>query len=172
SGPGTWTIPGVSSPRPRPASVPPAVDRRARCNRRRDEARAAISARCALGSRKGPLVRHPSTVSRGRFRAPLLLAAACGLGAARDAAGAGFALFERSARGLGSAFAGEVAVAEDASTIAYNPAGLTLLHGTQLTSSLDAVIPSFHFHNEGSRLNPVVGGGPLRGNDGGNAGET
>ena len=117
-------------------------------------------------------MRHPSTVSRGRFRATLLLAAACGLGAARDAAGAGFALFERSARGLGSAFAGEVAVAEDASTIAYNPAGLTLLHGTQLTSSLDAVIPSFHFHNEGSRLNPAVGGGPLRGNDGGNAGET
>jgi len=85
--------------------------------------------------------------------------------------GAGFALFEHSARGLGSAFAGEAAIAEDASTTWYNPAGLTLLEGTQFVSSGFAIITAAQFHNEGSHLNPaVIGTGPLRGGDGNDAG--
>lgn len=40
---------------------------------------------------------------------------------------AGFALIENSASGMGNAFAGAAAVAEDASTVWFNPAGMTYL---------------------------------------------
>ncbi|UCH48538.1 MAG: outer membrane protein transport protein [Betaproteobacteria bacterium] len=43
--------------------------------------------------------------------------------------GAGFQLFEQSASGQGNAYAGAAAVAEDASTIFFNPAGLSFLDG-------------------------------------------
>lgn len=43
--------------------------------------------------------------------------------------GAGFQLAERSASGLGRAFSGEAAIADDASVIASNPAGMVLLGG-------------------------------------------
>jgi len=92
-------------------------------------------------------------------------------GTPRLAAAAGFALFEQSGRGLGSAFAGEAAAAEDASTIYFNPAGMTLLEGTQFAGSGFAIIPSVHFTNEHSSLNPAVGGGVLHGTDGGDAGD-
>jgi long-subunit fatty acid transport protein len=42
---------------------------------------------------------------------------------------AGFALIEQSASGLGNAYAGGAASAEDASTISFNPAGMTRLSG-------------------------------------------
>jgi long-chain fatty acid transport protein len=83
---------------------------------------------------------------------------------------AGFMLFEQSARGLGSAFAGEAAVAEDASTIYYNPAGLGWVPGTEIVSSGFAIIPSATFDDDGSHLNRALGGAPLRGGEGGDAG--
>jgi len=43
------------------------------------------------------------------------------------AAGAGIAIMEQGVKGLGTAFAGGAAAAEDASTIFFNPAGLTRL---------------------------------------------
>lgn len=43
------------------------------------------------------------------------------------ALGAGFQLQERSASGLGRAFSGEAAMADDASVLASNPAGMLLL---------------------------------------------
>ena len=89
---------------------------------------------------------------------------------ASPARAAGFMLFEQSARGLGSAFAGEAATAEDASTIYYNAAGLGWVPGTQFTSSGFAILPSAHFHEDGSHLNAALGGGPLRGGEGGDAG--
>jgi long-chain fatty acid transport protein len=92
------------------------------------------------------------------------------LSSASGAFGSGFAVNEQSARGLGSAHAGEVATAEDASTIFFNPAGLTLLHGTQFVSSGFAIMPSASFENDGSHLSAAGGGGPLRGRDGGDAG--
>ncbi len=97
------------------------------------------------------------------------LAVAVALAPARGRA-AGFALFEQSARGLGSAFAGEAAAAEDASTIFYNPAGLGWVPGTQFVSSGFAIMPSANFHNDGSHLNPSLGGAPLTGGNGGDAG--
>jgi long-chain fatty acid transport protein len=92
------------------------------------------------------------------------------IGAPRAGIAAGFAVLEKSGRLLGTAHAGETAGAEDASTIYGNPAGMTLLDGTQLAASGFFILPSSTFHNEGSHLNPEVGGGLLRGGDGGDAG--
>lgn len=50
-----------------------------------------------------------------------------GLVASSASYGAGFQLAERSASGLGRAFSGEAAIADDASIIASNPAGMSLL---------------------------------------------
>ena len=80
-------------------------------------------------------------------------------------------LFEQTGRGLGSAFAGEVAGAEDASTIQYNPAGLGWVDGTQFVASGFAIMPSATFENRGSTLSQAVGGGILRGGNDGDAGE-
>jgi len=44
----------------------------------------------------------------------------------------GFALLEQSGSGLGNAYAGVTASAEDASTLFFNPAGMAHLHGKQL----------------------------------------
>ena len=44
-----------------------------------------------------------------------------------SAAGAGFAIIEHSAQGMGNAFAGGGAVAEDASAVWFNPASITRL---------------------------------------------
>lgn len=90
----------------------------------------------------------------------------------RDAQGSGFAIFEHGARGIGSAFAGEAAGAEDAATVFWNPAGLTLLDGTQVVSAMDVILTSARFADRGSTLSPAVGGGPLTGGDGPNAGAT
>src|SRR5690242_253098 len=88
----------------------------------------------------------------------------------RPAPGAGYAVLEKSARGLGTAYAGETAAAEDPSTIFGNPAGMTLLTGTQFASSGFAILPAAQFHDSGSHLNTSVGGGRLVGGDGGDAG--
>jgi len=83
---------------------------------------------------------------------------------------AGFLLLEQSGRALGSAYAGEGAIATDPTTIFYNPAGLTLLEGTQIATSGFLVWTHFFFENRGSHLAEDVGGAPLTGGDGGNAG--
>src|SRR5690349_10134682 len=88
---------------------------------------------------------------------------------APQARGAGFQVNEQSARGLGSSFAGEAATAEDASTIFFNPAGMTRLPGTQFVSAGFAIKPTANFHDRGSVVNPGVIGGGARltgGNDG------
>ncbi len=46
---------------------------------------------------------------------------------AGTASAAGFAIIEHSAQGMGNAFAGGGAVAEDASTVWFNPASITRL---------------------------------------------
>jgi long-chain fatty acid transport protein len=50
---------------------------------------------------------------------------------------ADFAFTEQSASGLGWVFAGAAALAEDPSTVCFNPAGMILLHGRQTTSVLN-----------------------------------
>ncbi|MFA5083223.1 MAG: outer membrane protein transport protein [Hydrogenophilaceae bacterium] len=58
---------------------------------------------------------------------------------------AGFALIEQNASGLGNAYAGQAAVAADASTIFFNPAGLTELPGRQVAGALHLIKPSAEF---------------------------
>src|SRR5262249_20305975 len=96
-----------------------------------------------------------------------LAALLVGLGAPPGAHAAGFMLFEQSGRAMGSASAGEGAIATDATTIFYTPAGLTLLEGTQIATSGFLVWTHFFFENRGSHLNEAVGGAPLTGGEGG-----
>jgi long-chain fatty acid transport protein len=72
------------------------------------------------------------------------------------AGASGFQLMEQNASGLGVAFAGSAAVAEDASTIFWNPAGMAYLpkRKMQVVGVLSAIKPSTRFSNDGS-INPV-----------------
>jgi long-chain fatty acid transport protein len=79
-------------------------------------------------------------------------------GSAGDAAASGFQLLEQNASGLGNAYAGTAASAEDASTAFFNPAGMSLLPGVSVATSLVAVRPSAKFSNNGSTssLGPAI----------------
>lgn len=72
-------------------------------------------------------------------------------GSASQAHASSFALIEQSASGLGNAYAGAAAAAEDASTIYYNPAGMTLLKGpTNLSIGVAFINLSAKFTDGGS----------------------
>ena len=77
---------------------------------------------------------------------------------------AGFALIEQNASGLGNAYAGAAAVAEDASTIYFNPAGITLLPDRQWVNAGHLIKPKAEFSGTVSAPFPVTGG------EGGDAG--
>ncbi|MDO6462322.1 outer membrane protein transport protein [Granulosicoccaceae sp. 1_MG-2023] len=77
----------------------------------------------------------------------------------QQAHGAGFALIENSASGMGTAFAGASAVGEDASTIFFNPAGMTQLKGPQLVFSAHVIGIEADYKDKGSSLNPAFTGG-------------
>jgi long-chain fatty acid transport protein len=79
---------------------------------------------------------------------------------------AGFALIEQSASQLGNAFAGSAAFANDASTIFFNPAGMTRLPA-QVVGGLHYVLPSTKF--DGTATDPA--GGPASGGNGGESGQ-
>ncbi|MDD1619663.1 MAG: outer membrane protein transport protein [Methylococcaceae bacterium] len=97
-----------------------------------------------------------------------VIAAALLTGAAASAFANGFALNEQSASGLGNAFAGGGAIAEDASTIFFNPAGMTYLPDNQLLMAAHAIRSSAEFNNNGSHSS---GGLPTLGGGGGDAGD-
>lgn len=78
--------------------------------------------------------------------------------------GAGFAIIEQSVTGLGRAFAGSAAVAEDASTIFFNPAGLTYLSHAEIDTAAYYIDVESKFKDNGS----TSALGPLTGGDGGN----
>ncbi len=63
---------------------------------------------------------------------------------------AGFALIEQNASGMGNAYAGAAAIAEDASTIFFNPAGMTYIQGTQAVGALHLISPNADFNDKGS----------------------
>jgi long-chain fatty acid transport protein len=81
---------------------------------------------------------------------------------------AGFALLEQSGSGMGNAFAGSAAVAEDASTIFFNPAGLTLIPGPQVVGAVHAVNYDSEFSGTGAITPAVL---PVGSNTGGNLGD-
>jgi len=78
------------------------------------------------------------------------VAAALGAWSASSLAG-GFGIGTQSGSGTGNAFAGGAAVADDASVLWSNPAGMTALPtGIQVTTALHVLRPSFKFQNDGS----------------------
>lgn len=70
---------------------------------------------------------------------------------------AGFQLLEQNASGIGNAYAGSAAVAENASTIFYNPAGMTQLQAREASVGLSLVRPSFKFSDQGSQTGTLTG---------------
>lgn len=76
---------------------------------------------------------------------------------------AGFALVEQNASGLGNAYAGQAASAQDASTIFFNPAGMTLLPDRQVVLAGHLIKPQAKFSGT---VSPAIGGG-----NGGDAGD-
>ncbi len=61
-----------------------------------------------------------------------------------------FGLIDNSASGQGSAFAGASALGEDASTIYFNPAGMTRLSGSQIIVVGHVISPHTDFNNKGT----------------------
>ncbi len=83
------------------------------------------------------------------------------------ASASGFQLMgEQSASGLGNAGAGSAAVAENASTIFYNPAGMTQLQAREVSFGGVLVKTNFEFSNDNSVIPGVLG----TAGDGGNGG--
>jgi long-chain fatty acid transport protein len=77
--------------------------------------------------------------------------------ASGTASAAGFQLLEQNASGIGNAYAGSAAVAENASTIYFNPAGMTQLQAREMSAGLSLVRPSFKFTDQGSSAGVLSG---------------
>jgi len=97
----------------------------------------------------------------------LLLASAFTI-VSTSAHGAGFAIIEQSTKGQGVSFAGGAASASDASTVFFNPAGMTRLKGTQSSVSTSIIAGSIEFDDEGSV--DATTAIPLSGSDGNDGG--
>lgn len=79
-----------------------------------------------------------------------------------------FQLAENSPSGLGNAFAGGAASAEDASTVWYNPAGLTRLGRAEYLVGAHAILPSTEVRSVSGRSVTTAN---IGGSTGGDAGE-
>ncbi len=93
------------------------------------------------------------------------------LGVAGDAWASGFALVEQSVKQVGNAISGGAASAEDATTVFFNPAGMTRLKGSQAVVGGHFIIPSTKFSGSAT-TNPLFGGAAISGGEGGDAGST
>ena len=67
----------------------------------------------------------------------------------------GFAVTEKGASGLGNAYAGGAAVAEDTGTVYWNPAGMTRLPGHSAAVSLVLTKPSYEFQASQTATNAL-----------------
>lgn len=108
-----------------------------------------------------------STSAYRRALAPAAVAAALAAWT-NPAHAAGFALFEQNASGLGNAFAGAAAAAEDAGTVYFNPAGMTRINGRQVVGAVSLINVELSFKDSGASSVPLLqspGGG-----NGGDAG--
>jgi len=100
----------------------------------------------------------------------LLIASVYPIISVQQAQAAGFALSEQGVSGLGNAYAGAAAVAQDASTVWWNPAGMSRLpRGKHLLLGAHVIVPNTEFSNRAS-----AGPSPLlpAGGNGGDAGDT
>ena len=75
------------------------------------------------------------------------------------ASAAGFQLMEQNVSGLGNSYAGSAAVAENASTIFFNPAGMTQLKDREFSAGVAAIGPSFKFTDSGSSVDGFAAAG-------------
>lgn len=85
---------------------------------------------------------------------------------AGQAGASGFALIEQGS-GLGNAFAGGAASAEDAATVFYNPAGMSRLDGSQISVGGAFIKPSAQYSGTISGLTPLQTAGTGAGGDAG-----
>ncbi len=99
---------------------------------------------------------------------PLLIALGI-ISVAPAAFASGFALVEESVPNLGNAASGGAAGIDDASTIFFNPAGLTRLEGNSAVGAGFLIIPTTTFQNQGSTS---ASGDPTLGGNGGDLGPT
>ncbi|MGF7210625.1 long-chain fatty acid transport protein [Skermanella aerolata] len=118
-------------------------------------------------------VSRPLAASASHFASRLAVTSVLALLAgAQPASAAGFYIKEQSVTGLGRAFAGESAMAEDASTIFFNPAGMTRLQGPEATAGAHLLVPRADLENRGSSASVRTPAGavtrPIGGSDGGN----
>lgn len=90
---------------------------------------------------------------------------------AQQAYSSGFFLIEQSVSSMGSAYGGAAAEAADASTVFFNPAGMTKLPCQQAVSGVHFVIPVSDFDDDDSKLSIGLGGDDLTGGEGGDPGE-
>lgn len=85
------------------------------------------------------------------------------LGVQAGASASGFALIEQNVSGLGNAFAGQAASAQDASTVFFNPAGMLRIEGSQVVMAGHTVQTSSKLTNNGSTLGVLGSGGDAGG---------
>lgn len=98
----------------------------------------------------------------------ICLSVYCALAAmAGQATASGFQLMEQNASGLGNAYAGQAAAAENASTLFFNSAGMTRLQGRQVSGAIHLIRPSSEFNNSGTSTAPGALTSP-----GGNGGDS
>src|ERR671933_515754 len=89
---------------------------------------------------------------------------------AHEANAAGFALHEQGVSGLGNGYAGAAAVAEDATTVWWNPAGMSrLARGKHFALAGAYIVPKTEFNNGASV--PASLSNPAFTGSGGDAGE-
>lgn len=103
-----------------------------------------------------------------RVRAAAAVLAACVAAPHSDALAAGYAVGQESVTGMGVAYAGGAAAANDVSTVFYNPAGLTRIGGSQVIWGGASIFPSIQFREQNSTL---FDGTTISGGEGGNGGQ-
>jgi len=81
----------------------------------------------------------------------------------------GYALIDQNSSGMGNSFAGAAAVAEDASTIYFNPAGMSYLPDSQFVAAGQAIKANVEFNNNDSKTIGRLG--TPTGLSGGNGGD-
>ncbi len=93
-----------------------------------------------------------NTIFKNSFSKTLLAIAVASTSAVTQAGS--FGLIEQSASGQGSAYAGASALGEDASTIYFNPAGMTRLSGQQIIVAGNIISPNADYTDSGTSTAP------------------
>ncbi len=76
---------------------------------------------------------------------------------------------EHSVKELGQAFSGAPTNIEDGSMVFFNPGAMSHVQGKLVSFAGYVAVPSARFQDNGSQLNPLVGGAQLQGGNGGDS---